>query len=171
MYGTSETNKPTTFAATTAATQTTKKTTTKKTTKTKATKKTTTTKRPTVTQSPVLAHDRCARYLDVVFGGGPDKWLYTLDYDLVWRYHPDFGQWDTRGLPITEVFPGAEPHMMAGILSPKTQKIYLFKGYRVWRFSSPSSLDQGFPKRIFGTGTPYVFRLILQEIHVNIVFQ
>ncbi|CAF1082970.1 unnamed protein product [Adineta ricciae] len=155
LYGTSETNKPTTFAATTAATQTTKKTTTKKTTKSKTTKKTTTTKKPTATQSPVLAHDRCARYLDVVFGGGPDKWLYTLDYDLVWRYHPDFGQWDTRGLPITEVFPGAEPHMMAGILSPKTQKIYLFKGYRVWRFSSPSSLDQGFPKRIFGTGTPY----------------
>lgn len=89
-----------------------------------------------------------------MFGGGPDKWLYTLDYDTVWRYHPDFDQWDTRGLPITDVFRGAEPHMMAGILSPKTKKIYLFKGYRIWRFSSLNSLDPGFPKRIFGTGTP-----------------
>jgi hypothetical protein len=114
----------------------------------------TTTKKSATTTEQTLSHDRCARYLDVVFGGGPDKWLYTLDYDLAWRYHPDFGHWDTRGLPITDVFPGAEPHMMAGILSPKTQKIYLFKDYRVWRFSPPNSLDTGFPKPLFGTGTP-----------------
>ena len=92
----------------------------------------------------------------MVFGGGPDKWLYTLDYEHVWRYHPDFGQWDTQGIPITNVFPGAEPHMMAGILSPRTQKIYLFKGARVWRFSLPNVLDDGFPKRLIGTGSPYV---------------
>ncbi len=150
MYGTSATNIPTTFAHTTATIGT---TVTKKGKTTKAVVKTTTKKSHT-TKRQILSHDRCARYLDVVFGGGPDKWLYTFDYDLVWRYHPDFGHWDTIGFPITEVFPGAEPHMMAGILSPVTQKIYLFKDYRVWRFSSANSLDDGFPKRIYGTGTP-----------------
>lgn len=123
---------------------------TKKTTK-KTTKSTSRTK--TTTQSSAPVHNRCARYLDAVFGGGPDKWLYTLDYDVVWRYHPDYHQWDTRGLPITDVFPGAEPHMMAGIISPVTNKIYLFKGYRVWRFTL-NTLDRGFPKRLYGTGTP-----------------
>jgi len=143
LYGASETNKPTTFPPTTA-----KITTTKKGMKTKKTKK------PHTTTAPQLSHDRCARYLDAVFGGGPDKWLYTLDYNHVWRYHPDFGHWDTRGIPISEVFQGAEPHMMAGVLSPVTNKIYLFKGYRIWRFSAPNSLDAGFPKRLYGTGTP-----------------
>jgi len=146
LYGTSKTNKPTTFAPTTHKIVT---ATTKRGKTTKATTKT-----PHTTDPQVLSHDRCARYLDVVFGGGPDKWLYTLDYDHVWRYHPDFGHWDTQGFPITDVFPGVEPHMMAGILSPVTQKIYLFKDYRVWRFSTPNSLDAGFPKRIHGTGTP-----------------
>jgi hypothetical protein len=114
----------------------------------------TTTKKTHTTKAQIFSHDRCARYLDVVFGGGPDKWLYTFDHDHVWRYHPDFGHWDTRSFEITDVFPGAESHMMAGILSPKTNKIYLFKGYRVWRFTLPNSLDAGFPKRVFGTGTP-----------------
>jgi len=168
LYGTSETNLPTTFESTTAPTtkssvkasktttkKTATKTTTKKTTTKTTTKKTTTkTKKPKTTTASVYSHDRCARYLDVVFGGGPDKWLYTLDYDVVWRYHPDFKMWDTKGFPITQIFPGAEPHMMAGILSPKTNKIYLYKGYRIWRFTGTNSLDQGFPQRIFGTGTP-----------------
>ena len=152
MYGTSDTNKPTTFAPTT--TQPTA-TTTKKNKNTKTTPRPT--YRPATTTQAVLSHDRCARYLDVVFGGGPDKWLYTLDYELVWRYHPDYEQWDTQGLRITDVFPGAEPHMMAGILSPRTNKIYLFKGARVWRFTVPNLLDDGFPKRLVGTGSPYVF--------------
>jgi hypothetical protein len=150
LYGTSASNIPTTFAPTQATTAT---TTTKRGKKTKPTVKTTT-KRPHTTKAQVLSHDRCARYLDVVFGGGPDKWLYTLHYDLVWRYHPDFDHWDTIGLPITEVFPGAEPHIMAGILSPVTKKIYLFKDYRVWRFTAPNSLDAGFPKHVVGTGAP-----------------
>ncbi|CAF0799059.1 unnamed protein product [Rotaria sp. Silwood1] len=151
LYGANSSNKPTTFASTTP-----KSTTTKKTTTSKGGKDTkTTTKKPKTTTEQTLSHDRCARYLDAVFGGGPDKWLYTLDYDHVWRYHPDFGRWDSRGIPITEVFQGAEAHMMAGILSPKTKKIYLFKGYRVWRFSSPNSLDSGFPKRLYGSGTPF----------------
>ena len=149
MYGASETNIPTTFPPTTAKTLVTTK-------KGKTTKKheKITTRKPHTTRAPELSHDRCAQYLDVVFGGGPDKWLYTLHYDHVWRYHPDYGHWDTEPLKITDVFPGAEPHMMAGIVSPKTRKIYLFKGYRVWRFSPPNSLDTGFPKRLFGTGTP-----------------
>ncbi|CAF1420925.1 unnamed protein product [Adineta steineri] len=152
LYGTSATNKPTTFHATTAkTTAATKKTTTKKGAKTQKTVKTTTRKSQT-TQAQTLSHDRCARFLDVVFGGS-DGWLYTLDYDTVWRNYQ--GQWDTKGLPITETFPGAEPHMMAGIVSPKTNKIYLFKGRRVWRFSHPNTLDDGFPKRLFGTGTPF----------------
>ncbi|CAF1375406.1 unnamed protein product [Rotaria sordida] len=151
LYGANSSNKPTTFASTTAKTTTKKKTTTSK--SGKHTK--TTTKKPQTTTEQTLAHDRCARYLDAVFGGGPDKWLYTLDYAHVWRYHPDFDRWDTRGIPITEIFQGAEPHMMAGIFSPKTRKIYLFKGYRVWRYSSPNSLDSGFPKRLYGTGTPF----------------
>ncbi|CAF1452196.1 unnamed protein product [Rotaria magnacalcarata] len=158
LYGNNEDNQPTTFASTTAkplATTTTTTTRKKKTTAKGGKTTKTTTRKPQTTQPQVLAHDRCARYMDVVFGGGPDKWLYTLDYDLVWRYHPDFGHWDTSGIPITDVFQGAEPHMMAGILSPVTKKIYLFKGYRVWRFSSPNSLDSGFPRRLFGTGTPY----------------
>ncbi|CAF1493737.1 unnamed protein product, partial [Adineta steineri] len=132
LYATSATNKPTTFRATTVKT-------------TAATKKTT-------TQTRTLSHDRCAGFLDVVFGGS-DGWLYTLDYDIVWRNYQ--GQWDPQGLPITDVFPGAEPHMMAGIVSPVTKKIYLFKGRRVWRFSPPNTLDSGFPKHLFGTGTPF----------------
>lgn len=153
MYGASATNKPTTFSSTTP--KATKTTTTKKTTTKKGTKPKPTTAKPSQSTEPTkLAHDRCARYLDAVFGGGPDEWLYTLDFDLVWRYHPKYHQWDTQGLRMTDVFPGAESHMMAGILSPKTKKTYLFKGYRVWRFSSPMTLDTGFPKRVFGTGTP-----------------
>jgi hypothetical protein len=147
LYGGSKTNTGTTLSLTTVKTTTTKK---------HGKHSKTATKRPHThtTRVQTLSHDRCGRYLDVVFGGGADRWLYTLDYDQVWRYHPDFDQWDSKGLPITEVFNGAEPHMMAGILSPKTKKIYLFKGYRVWRFSSPNALDAGFPKRLFGTGTP-----------------
>lgn len=102
----------------------------------------------------MVTHDRCARFLGVVFGGGPDKWLYTLDHDQVWRFHPDHGIWDTKGLPLTQIFPTVDTHVMAGILSPKTKKIYLFQGYNVWRFSGPNQLDHGFPKVAFGTGTP-----------------
>ncbi|CAF3454820.1 unnamed protein product [Rotaria sp. Silwood1] len=156
LYGANSSNKPTTFASTTS-----KSTTTKKTTTSKGGKDTkTTTKKPKTTTEQTLSHDRCARYLDAVFGGGPDKWLYTLDYDHVWRYHPDFGRWDSRGIPITEVFQGAEPHIEPFIYDVQV-KIKAFdsfskwKGYRVWRFSSPNSLDSGFPKRLYGSGTPF----------------
>jgi hypothetical protein len=35
----------------------------------------TTTKKPKTAMTQQLSHDRCNRYLDVVFGGSPDKWL------------------------------------------------------------------------------------------------
>ncbi|CAF1612885.1 unnamed protein product, partial [Didymodactylos carnosus] len=49
----------------------------------------------------------------------------------------------------------AEDHIMAAILSPVTQKIYLFKDYRVWCFSSLNSLEAGYPKQLSGYNTPY----------------
>ncbi|CAF1023954.1 unnamed protein product, partial [Didymodactylos carnosus] len=159
LYGNLTNTNPSSSAPTTSKPiYTTKHKTTKhKTTKHKTTKHKSHHKHTTKAShvhNPTLEHNQCARYLDAVLEG-KDQWLYTLDYNHVWRYHPTYKHWDTRGIPLKEVFPGAEGHMMAGIMSPATQKIYLFKGYRVWRFTSSHSLDSGFPKRLHGHGTPF----------------